>query len=91
MGRLQIHRHSGTCSFCVYFRHPYPKEPDVNNRHLHKQEHKQGLLRRWIEEDNKGLEIMWISWWMKHGMAKVASSLVIYVTSVEENRGVEDG
>jgi len=37
-----------------------------------------GMMRRWLEEDNKGVEIMGIRWLLKeHGLEKAVSSLVI--------------
>ena len=47
--------------------------------------YKPGTMRRWIEEDNKGVEIMGIRWLTReHWPGKVASSLVIYMRSAME-------
>ena len=49
--------------------------------------YKLGTMRRWIEENNKGVENMGI-WWLtqEHWPGKVASSLVIFMKS-----GIEIG
>ena len=45
--------------------------------------YKQGMMRRWIEEDNEGVEIMGIRWLLKDfGREKVASCLVSYLTEI---------
>jgi len=42
-------------------------------------------MRRWIEEDNKGVEIRGIRWLTKENRpGKTASSLVIYARAAEE-------
>ncbi|KAF8420906.1 hypothetical protein EV426DRAFT_701977 [Tirmania nivea] len=47
--------------------------------------YKPGQMRRWIEEDNKGVEVMGIRWLLKqHEPGKVASSLVVYTRSAKE-------
>ena len=47
--------------------------------------YKPGTMRRWIEEDNKGVEIMGIRWLTEeHLLGKVASSLAIYMKSAME-------
>ncbi|KAF8418692.1 hypothetical protein EV426DRAFT_704491 [Tirmania nivea] len=65
--------------------------------------YKPGQMRRWIEEDNRGVEVMGIrkSWGSgshgdqvllkQHGPGKVASSLVIYTTSAEDVSGLRMG
>ena len=43
------------------------------------------MMRGWIEENNKGVEIMGTRWLtQEHLPGKVASSLVIYVKSAVE-------
>ena len=47
--------------------------------------YKPGTMRRWIEEDNKGVEVMGIRWLTReHWPGKVASSLVTYMKSAME-------
>ena len=54
--------------------------------------YKLGMMRRWIEEDNKGVEIMGIWWLMKdHEPGKVAPSLVIYMKSAVDMRKIRMG
>ena len=43
------------------------------------------IVRRWIEEGNRIVEVMGIRWPMKeHRLGNVASHLVIYMKSIEE-------
>ncbi|KAF8422195.1 hypothetical protein EV426DRAFT_706346 [Tirmania nivea] len=49
-------------------------------------------MRRWIEEDNEGVEVMGVRWLLKqHELEKVASSLVVYTRSAEEVAEEEEG
>jgi len=49
-------------------------------------------MRRWIEEHNKGVETQGIRWLLKElAPGKTASSLVIYIRSVEEVRKLRMG
>ncbi|KAF8416570.1 hypothetical protein EV426DRAFT_578658 [Tirmania nivea] len=53
--------------------------------------YKPGQVRRWIEEDNEGVEVMGIRWLLKqYELEKVASSLVVYTRSAEEPREREE-
>ncbi|KAF8439666.1 hypothetical protein BGX38DRAFT_1207146 [Terfezia claveryi] len=56
--------------------------------------YKPGLMRRWIEEDNKGVQIVGIRWLLQEGrrVGKLASSLVIYLAnSTDSTRGLRMG
>jgi len=47
--------------------------------------YKPGMVRRWLEEDNKGVEITGIRWLLKeHTPEKAASPLVIYMRLAQE-------
>jgi len=47
--------------------------------------YKPGTMRRWIEEDNKGVKILGIRWLLREDRrGQVASSLVIYMRDLME-------
>ncbi|KAF8453213.1 hypothetical protein BGX38DRAFT_1141655 [Terfezia claveryi] len=62
--------------------------------HAAPSKYKPGLMRRWIEEDNKGVQIVGIRWLLQEGrrVGKLASSLVIYLAhSIDSTRGLRMG
>jgi len=54
--------------------------------------YKPGTMRRWIEEDNKGVRIMGIQWLLKEDRrGQVVSSLVTYMRNPVEVTKVRMG
>ena len=56
--------------------------------------YKAGEMRRWLAEDTRGIQILWIRWLLQEPrmVGKEASSLVIYLRdTVDTNRGLRMG
>jgi len=69
------------------FRQPptYPTTTRALVMHAAPLKYKPGTMRRWIEEDNKGVKILGIRWLLREDRrGKVASSLVIYMSDLME-------
>jgi len=78
-----------------YSRPRYLENPPTTRAlvlHAAPQKFKPGTMRRWIEEDNKGVRIVRIRWLLKEGRrGQGASSLVIYMRDPVEVTGLRMG